>query len=89
MKEAALLFESGSYKLCNYSILVTSPEDLKIKRIIARDQVTEKEVRSRMSRQFTDEQKSAFADHTLVNDEENLLIPQILALHRHFLSLKA
>ncbi|MGB4774517.1 MAG: dephospho-CoA kinase [Daejeonella sp.] len=88
LKEAALLFESDSYKMCNYSVLVKAPLEIKIKRIMQRDQITEAEVKLRMARQLTDEQKEPLADFIVINDEQQLLIPQILALHQKFLSLK-
>ena len=87
LKEAALLFESDSYKLCDLSILVKSPDDLRVKRIIERDHTTAEEVRLRMDRQFSDEQKEKLADHILINDEQMLIIPQILELHQHFTNL--
>lgn len=87
LKEAALLFESGSNKLCDKMILVTAPQELKIKRVIERDAITATEVLSRMSKQFTDEQKSSLADFAVINDENQLLIPQVLKLHEQFLSL--
>lgn len=87
LKEAALLFESDSYKMCDSSILVISPEALKIKRIMARDGATEENVRLRMNKQFTDEQKEKLADRVLMNDEVSLLIPQVLTLHEHFLQI--
>ena len=84
LKEAALLFESDSYKMCDLSILVKSPEALKIRRIINRDHTSAEEVRLRIDRQFSDEQKEKLADYILINDEQMLLMPQILALHQHF-----
>ena len=87
MKEAALLFESGSYKMCTHSILVKAPEEVKIRRVIQRDGITEPEVRLRMLRQFSDEQKEKLADFTIINDENSLLIPQVIKLHEHFLSI--
>lgn len=87
LKEAALLFESDSYRMCDRSILVKSPEELKIKRIISRDQITSEEVKLRMKRQFSDEQKEQRADHIITNDEKVLLIPQILSLHQYFVKL--
>jgi len=85
LKEAALLFESGSYKMCDRNILVTAPVDLKIKRIQKRDQLSPGEIQARMDKQFTDEEKLKFADIVLKNDEQELLIPQVLALHERFL----
>lgn len=87
LKEAALLFESDAHKMCDQSILVTSPESLKVKRIMVRDQTTAEEVRLRMNRQFSDEQKVKLANHLITNDEQFLLIPQILALHKRFIQI--
>ncbi len=87
LKEAALLFESDSYKMCDQTILVISPEALKINRIIKRDNITAEEVRLRMDRQFSDEQKEKLADHIITNDERTLVIPQILTLHQYFINL--
>jgi len=86
LKEAALLFESDSYKMCDETILVKSPEDLKVKRIMERDSITAEEVKLRMKRQLSDEQKEKLADYTIINDEHVLVIPQILTLHQHFLT---
>lgn len=87
LKEAALLFESGSYKDCDLNLLVTSPPDLKISRIMHRDSVTREEVLKRMDKQLSDEEKAPLSDFTINNDEKQLLIPQMLALHNHFVNL--
>jgi dephospho-CoA kinase len=88
LKEAALLFESESFKMCDYSILVTAPYELKLKRIMARDGISEEQVQQRMEKQLTDEQKEKLANFFVENDEHQLVIPQVLELHRKFLSLK-
>lgn len=87
LKEAALLFESESYKMCTHSILVKAPEELKISRVMQRDQITEAEVRLRMSRQFSDTEKEVLADFSIINDERQMLIPQVLKLHELFISM--
>ena len=87
VKEAALLFESGSHTMCDYSVLVKAPLDLRIHRIIQRDHISLEEVSLRMNRQFTDEQKEKMADYILINDEQKLLIPEIIGLHEHFSKL--
>lgn len=89
LKEAALLFESASYKMCDTSILVTAPKETKLNRVTARDGVSAEQVLARMDKQFTDEQKLAMADHHIVNDESASLILQVLALHQSFLNAKA
>ena len=85
IKEAALLFESGSYKDCTHTLLVTAPEAMRIDRVVKRDRVSEEEVKRRMDKQLPDSEKEKLADLVLQNDEKELLIPQILQLHQMFL----
>jgi dephospho-CoA kinase len=87
MKEAALLFESSSYKMCDYSIMVTAPLELRIQRVMARNGLTREEVESRNARQFSEEKKTELADYVIRNDDAELVIPQVLELHRLFSSL--
>lgn len=87
IKEAALLFESSSYKMCDKTILVTAPLETRIKRVMQRDSITKEEVISRNLRQFTQEEKLKLADFIIKNDDTELVIPQVLALHQEFLSL--
>ncbi|HLT86313.1 MAG TPA: dephospho-CoA kinase [Sphingobacterium sp.] len=85
LKEAALLFESGSYKKLDYTILVTAPLDVRVARVIQRDKVTKQEVLDRVNKQLSDEEKQKLADFTIVNDELTPLLPQLLPLHKQFL----
>ncbi|HWK98770.1 MAG TPA: dephospho-CoA kinase [Parapedobacter sp.] len=86
VKEAALLFESGSFKLNDYTILVTAPEAMRIERVVQRDAVSSEQVQARMRRQWPDEKKARFADFTIVNDGKQAIIPQVLTLDRLFRS---
>ena len=87
VKEAALLFESSSYKMCDHTIIVTAPLELRIKRVIQRDGLSRTEVESREARQFTEEKKIKLADHIIRNDDTKLVIPQVIKLHEQFLSM--
>lgn len=78
--EAAILFESGSYKNFSKTILVTSPTELRIERLLKRDQSTVEKIKSRMQNQWSDEQKIPLADFVIVNDEKTLILPQVLAI---------
>ncbi|HDR89937.1 MAG TPA: dephospho-CoA kinase [Bacteroidetes bacterium] len=86
IQEAAILLESGWASLFDRVIAVEAPEPLRIRRVMERDGTSAGEVRSRMERQWTDEERRKHADHVLVNDEKELLIPAILELHRLFLN---
>lgn len=87
MKEAAILFESGSYKLCDRSLMVSAPLELRMQRILKRDNITRAEAESRNAKQFSEEKKISLADDLIVNDNTQLVIPQVLALHQLYLSL--
>ena len=87
LKEAALLFESTSYKMCDLSIMVTAPLEMRIERVMKRDNLTRAEVESRNARQFTEEKKVQLANYIIKNDGSELVIPQVLELHRQFLSI--
>jgi len=86
-KEAALLFESTSYKMCDYSIMVTAPLELRIQRVIQRDGLSRAEIESRDAKQFSEEKKTSMADFVIINDDTKLVIPQVLELHEKFSSL--
>ncbi|HEY8929872.1 MAG TPA: dephospho-CoA kinase [Mucilaginibacter sp.] len=87
LKEAALLFESDSYKMCDYSILVKAPLDTRIKRVMQRDGLSRAEIESRESKQFSEEKKAGLANYIINNDDVQLIIPQVLKLHDVFCSL--
>ena len=67
LKEAAILFESGSYKDCDYIITVTAPEEVRIARVMARDHCTEAQVRARMAQQWSDAQRIALSNAVIEN----------------------
>lgn len=67
IKEAAILFESGTYKDCDKIILVTAPQAVRIQRVMRRDGVTENQVLERMSQQWSDEKKIALSDYVIQN----------------------
>jgi len=89
IKEAALLFESSSYEMCDYSVMVTAPLELRMQRVVQRDGLTRAEIESRDARQFSEEKKIQLADYVIRNDDTELVIPQVTELHRQFLSLAA
>jgi dephospho-CoA kinase len=68
LKEAAILFESGSYKDCDITILVTAPEEVRIQRVMKRDNTTRDEVVARMKNQWSDAKKRELADYIIENE---------------------
>lgn len=87
IKEAALIFESGSQRDLDFVIGVTAPIAIRIQRTMARDSVTEEQVRNRMEKQISDKIKMRLCDAVIVNDEKQLLLPQVLELHQKLITL--
>lgn len=85
LKEAALLFEAGSYKQLDKIIVVTAPKDVRIERVMKRDGVTAEQVEARMDHQWSEEQKVALADYIIANDGQHELIDQVMQLHHELL----
>lgn len=78
--EAAILFESGFYKMMDYTVLVTAPEKIRIERVIKRDNITTKEVKERIKKQWPDSEKRKLATIEIANDNKNLIIPKIIKI---------
>lgn len=85
--EAALIFEASVNERLDYVIGVSSTEELRIQRVMQRDNVSREEILKRMSRQINEEVKMSRCDFILINDEQQLLIPQILELHHKLIDL--
>jgi dephospho-CoA kinase len=87
LKEAALIFESGSEKILDYVIGVSAPENLRIERSMKRDNISAGEVKNRMKNQMNQEKKMSLCDFVVVNDEQRPLLPQVITLHQQLLQL--
>jgi dephospho-CoA kinase len=85
LKEAALLFEAGTYTDCGAVITVTAPVDLRIRRVMARDQVTADEVMSRIRNQWPEDEKIRRSNYVIQNDDKTLISPQVLHIHNKLL----
>ena len=81
VKEAAILIETGGHKVMDEVVLVTAAEEIRIERVMARDNVSEADVRARMSRQMPDDEKVKFASFIIDNDGKSLILPKILEFH--------
>jgi dephospho-CoA kinase len=87
IKEAALLFESGSAADLDYIIGVDAPEPLRMKRAMERDNSSAADIKKRMQRQIEERIKMKLCDFIILNDEQELVIPQVIDLHNRLLNL--
>ncbi|TPE42735.1 dephospho-CoA kinase [Pontibacter mangrovi] len=85
LKEAALMYESDSWRQLDQVIVVSAPLHLRMKRLLKRDtHRTEADIKAIIARQMSEEEKLRRAQHIIYNDDEHLIIPQVLALHELF-----
>jgi dephospho-CoA kinase len=89
IKEAALLFESGSVRDLDYVIGVSAPNALRLKRSMSRDGANRDAILARMARQIDEKIKMQLCDFIINNNEQEPVIPQVLALHEQLMELSA
>ena len=80
--EAAILFERGFYKMMDFTILVSAPKNIRIERVVKRDKIQPEMVEARIEKQWSDEEKRNLASLEIVNDNKNLIIPQIIEIDK-------
>jgi dephospho-CoA kinase len=81
IKEAAILFESGSDRSCDKTIAVIAPKALRMKRVMERDGIGREAVLSRMNNQWSDDKISKLVDYVVNNDGHEVLISQVMKIH--------
>jgi dephospho-CoA kinase len=87
IKEAALIFEANAQTELDFIIGINSPLPLRIKRIMQRDKINEASVMARMQKQMDVTEKMNRCHFVIENNEIDLLIPQVLAIHEKLLKI--
>jgi len=80
IKEAAILFESNSHLGLDKVICVSAPEETRIERVINRDNTSREQVLRRIEIQIPQNEKEKLSDFVIINDEVELLLPQIIKI---------
>ena len=86
LEEAAILFESGASLEMDLTVLVHAPEELRIGRVMERDGVSREAVLKRMAHQLGEEELLKLADHILMNDGKEMILPQVIELHNKIIN---
>lgn len=86
IKEAALMFEAGAAANLDYVIGIYAPQSLRITRAMQRNNLSKESILSRINKQINETIKMKLCDFIIVNDEQQAVLPQVLALHNKFLS---
>jgi dephospho-CoA kinase len=78
--EAAIIAETGRANDLDTLIVVTAPEEMRLQRVMKRDNATREMVLQRTKNQWPEDKKVAAANHVIYNDNSRLVIPQVLAI---------
>lgn len=89
IKEAALLFESGTDRSLDFIIGIYADREVRTRRIIQRDRLNQDEAQRRIDNQMDEEQKMALCGGVIVNNGVHLLWPQVIFWHRKFQTMQA
>ena len=81
IKESAILFESGSYKDCDYIITVTAPLEERIRRVMLRDKIDRKTIEKRIKNQWNDEKKIELSTFVIDNRDFDRNLDKIQTIH--------
>ena len=81
IKEAAILFENGGYLKCDHIILVTAPQEIRINRVLNRDDTTREKILHRINNQWSDVRKIPLSDYVITNINMTDTKAQILKIH--------
>lgn len=84
--EAAILFESNRQEICDYTLLITAPKEVRIKRVMNRDNITESDVIERMNHQWSDERKKKLADFIIYNMDLDKTKQDVNKIHKFLTS---
>ncbi len=79
--ESAIFFETPEFHdIADKVIVVVAPEDVRIARVMKRDSISEKLVRERIAKQWSDEDRIKMADFIIFADGKRAIMPQILKI---------
>ena len=82
IKEVAILFENGGNLDCDYTIIVTAPEETRIDRVQNRDNTTREQIASRMKNQWSDKKKIPLANFVINNIDVKITENDVEKLHK-------
>jgi dephospho-CoA kinase len=85
IKEAALIYESGTQADFDLIICVFAPKPLRIKRTMQRDKITREQVIERMDNQIDPDIARKLCNIVIDNDEAKLITPKLVALHHQII----
>ncbi|QCE43407.1 dephospho-CoA kinase [Psychroserpens sp. NJDZ02] len=89
ISEAAIIFENGSYKKYDNIITVVAPEEIRLNRVLKRDESSKEKVKAIMKNQWTDKQKTELSDFVITNTDLEDTKHQVGKIHKQLLKIAA
>jgi len=89
IQESAILFENDAYKYFDKIVTISAPEPIRIKRVLSRKNMTPEKIKAILRNQLDEKEKISRSHYIVINDNRQLVLPQILHLHQIFQQLSA
>lgn len=87
IQESAIIFENGLQDFYDKIVLITAPKEIRVKRVMERDQVSQPEILARMGSQWDDERKKDLSDFVIDNISLKETRLKVQEVHKHLLDL--
>lgn len=89
LKEAAIIFENNLQSNYDYIITVVANENLRIERILDREDTTREKIKAVINNQWTDSHKKKLSDFVISNNDLDQAKKQALQIHKKLLKISA
>jgi dephospho-CoA kinase len=85
--EAAILFESGAFRLMDRIVTVITPMGERIERLVRGNKLSKEQIVERINNQIDDESRVKRSDFVISNSENDMIVPAIIEIHEEMLKL--
>ena len=85
--DAAILFESGAFRMMDRIVTVVTPIEERIERLVRSKRLSREQVIERIKNQIDDESRISRSDFVIFNSENEMIIPAILGIHEEMIKL--
>jgi len=85
--EAAILFESGAFRLMDRIVTVITPMEERIERLVRGNKLSKEQIVERINNQIDDESRVKRSDFVISNSENDMIVPAIIEIHEEMLKL--
>ncbi len=85
--ESAIIFEYSLENKFDFVACVSAPYELRLQRVLKRDNSNKSEIEERMNNQMDETTKVKNSDFVIMNDEQSFIIPQVIDIYKKLIRI--